>query len=238
MEEQQKKFKSILTNPEITLEYIYSGDLSFDSIRDNPILKPISEVNKNYCDLHITATKAILEFEDEYKKIQELEIINPRYTNTVLMATIKNIITSLKTVVHSQDLCDIGMKSVINEMIGISGSKYKLMDDDSERIAKIKADMRKEMEKEYKERFENQPKQIPAETGHNVGASPTPRTDAASVDNFRSGKETPMPVQNETEEDIIIADLKKIAGEGESEKKEVIPDKPKKVYSTLLEREI
>lgn len=218
MEELQKKFKSILTNPEITLEYIYNGDLTFDAIRDNPILKPISEINKNYCDLHITATKSILEFEDEYKKIQELEIINPRYTNTVLMATIKNIITSLKIVVHSQDLCDIGMKSVINEMIGISGSKYKLMDDDSERIAKIRTDMRKEMEKEYKEKFEK-----PIE---NISEVP------------KRSKEEEQEIERDGEYEQTISDLKKIAGEGEPEKKEVIPDKPKKVYSTLLEREI
>lgn len=240
MEEAQKKFKSILTSPEIVLEYITEKPLNFDAIRDNPILKPVSEINKNYCDLHLTATKAILEYEEEYKKIQEMEVINPRYTNTVLMATIKNMITLMKTIVHSQDLQNISMRSAINEMIDISDSKYKFMNDEKERIEKITMQVRKDLEKEYKSKIENQPKQIQVETGHNVGASPTPMTDVASVDNFGSGKVTPVPIQNEDDEEYekTLSDLKKIAGEGEPEKKEVIPDKPKKVYSTLLEREI
>lgn len=39
----------------------------------------------------------------------------------------------------------------------------------------------------------NQPKRRLAETGHNVGASPTPKSDTASVGNFGSGRVTPMP---------------------------------------------
>lgn len=230
--ETENKYKSILMNPEIKLDYIYERLLDFDSIKDNPILKPISEINKSYCDRHIVITKGVLEFEEEYKRLQEMESINPRYTNTVLMALIKNMINIIKTIIYNQDLCDSSMKSAINEMIDISESKFKLIDNEKERMEKLRVQVRKEVEDEYKNqslqetKLESSPNKIVSDSR------------PGEVYNQSNQIPTPVPVQNETEEDIIITDLKKIAGEGEPEKKEVIQNKPKKVYSSLLEREI
>jgi hypothetical protein len=211
MAEEQKKYKSILVNPEITMEYIYDNPLNFDDIRNNPILKPISEINKSYCDLHLTSTKGILEYEDEYKKLQELESINPRYTNTVLMASIKNITNIIKTIIYSQDLQIVSMKNAINEMIEISNDKYKYINDEKERIEKIREEMRKEFENEYKDKI--------------------------VITKISEKKVTDEEIKNIEDDEFnkTFSELKKIAGEEEPEIKEVVP---KKIYSSLLEREI
>jgi len=223
---EETKHKSILINPEIKLEYIYNEkNLDFDSIKNNPILKPISEINKNCCDLNLTSIKGVLEFEEEYKKLQELELINPRYTTTVLMTTINKIVNIIKTIIHSQDLQIISMKKTINEMVCINDDKYKLIDNEKEKIEKIREDLRKEFEEEHsqqkKETLSRGQSDVRQEAIVTSSDNPIGKTSAG------------------TEFEETMSDLKDIVGEEEKpkveEKKEVMP---KKTYSSLLEREI
>ncbi len=207
---EEKKFKSILADPEVTLEHILDPKkLDFDSLKKNPILKPISEINETFSNLHLTIIKAVLEYEEEYKKLQELEEINPRYTNTVLMVTIKNMVTIIKTIIHSQDLQINNMKKAMSEMIDINSSKFKLILDTEE---EMRMRLKKEMEEKYKGNVES---------------------NALVV-----AKERP-PIES-IENEKIISDLKKIVGEEEPEEKsEEEAEEKKEVkskYSSLLER--
>jgi len=222
---EEKKFKSILAEPEVTLEYVYDQNkLDFDSLKKNPILKPISEINETYSNLHLTIIKAVLEYEEEYKKLQELEGINPRYTNTILMVTIKNMVTIIKTIIHSQDLQINNMRRAISEMIDINGSKFKLILDTEE---EMKARLRKEMDEEHsqqkKETLSRGQSDVQQEASVTSSDNPIGKTSAG------------------TEFEETMSGLKKIVGgeeinekseEGVEEKKEV----KSKIYSSLLER--
>ncbi len=121
---------------EIELESLYSGNLDLKTTTENPILTPIAEANNTFTNLSLIRNKALLDYEEIYRKIQEMVEENPRYSETMIVTTIFNLIIQFKQIVHSQDLQIETMKKTIQEMIKIVNLRYDLLGEEEEPIVK------------------------------------------------------------------------------------------------------
>ena len=126
------------------IESIYNKkELSFSNIKKNPILKPILEINKSFVNLELIINKALHDYEKDEKEINEMIKINPTYSETMIMARVQNLKSSITQIIHSQDLQKENMKKAINEMIEIVGEEYGLLEETSEDIGESEMDVEK-----------------------------------------------------------------------------------------------
>jgi len=109
------------------IEPIYEGDLSFESIMKNPILKPLAELNKIYVNFELIIIKALQEYEEEKKIIDGMIEKVPKYSETIFVGRIQNMIREMKTLIHAHDVQKESMKKAIYEMININQDNYRLI---------------------------------------------------------------------------------------------------------------
>lgn len=149
---------------EEAIESIYEEKkLSFDEIKKNPILKPISEINKSFINFELIIRRAMLEYEKTKKEINQMIELQPKYSETMVMGKIQNILTHIPQIIHSQQIQKENMKDAINEMIKIVKVSYGVLDEEKEmkieskennQIEDIKIiNTEKEKEVEIKEKF-------------------------------------------------------------------------------------
>jgi len=149
---------------EEAIESIYEEKkLSFDEIKKNPILKPISEINKSFINFELIIRRAMLEYEKTKKEINQMIELQPKYSETMVMGKIQNILTYIPQIIHSQQIQKENMKDAINEMIKIVKVSYGVLDEEKEmkieskennQIEDIKIiNTEKEKEVEIKEKF-------------------------------------------------------------------------------------
>lgn len=128
------------------IDSIYEGLLDFESIKKNPILKPVSEINKTYINFELIINRALWEYQQDEEKINAMIEENPIYSETQLMAKVQSMKNSVKQIIHSQDLQKENMKNAINDMITIVGKEYGPIDDE-ENLSKNNAKSNIEMKK-------------------------------------------------------------------------------------------
>jgi hypothetical protein len=109
------------------IEPIYPGDLDFKSIMENPILKPLAELNRTYVNFELIIHKALNEYEEEKKMVDDMVAKVPKYSETIFVGRIQNMIREMKTLIHAQDVQKEAMKRAIAEMIDISRDNYRLI---------------------------------------------------------------------------------------------------------------
>ncbi len=105
---------------------IYEGELDFNTIKDNPILKPIAEINETFVNLELVINKALIDYQEIEDEINKMVEENPVYSETMLMAKIQSLKVNVKQIIHSQDLQKANMKVKINDMIKIAEEEYDL----------------------------------------------------------------------------------------------------------------
>lgn len=126
MEEQEQELTKIIP--------IYTGDLDFNTIKENPILKPIAEINETFINLELMINKAFIEYQEIEEAINEMIKENSVYSETILMSKIQLLKNNVKQIIYSQDLQKTNMKSKINEMIKIVEEEYDVRRDEEEII--------------------------------------------------------------------------------------------------------
>jgi len=111
---------------------VYSeSKLDFDTIKKNPILKPIAELNNSYINFELLINRALWEFGEDKEAIDSMIEANPKYSETILLGKIQSILGHIKQIIHSQDIQKQNMKNAINEMIKIVGENYGLLEDET-----------------------------------------------------------------------------------------------------------
>lgn len=108
------------------IKKIYDGDLDFNTIKDNPILKPIAEINETFINLELMINKALAEYEELQEEINKMVEDNPVYSETMLMSKVQNFKVLVKQIIFSQDLQKTNMIDKINEMVGIVDEEYDI----------------------------------------------------------------------------------------------------------------
>ncbi len=148
------------------IEPIYNGNLDSETIKKKPILKPIAEMNNSYMNFELLINRALYEYAQDKKAIDEMIKINPKYSETIILSKIQSIIGYVKQIIYSQNLEKENMKNTINEMIKISEQDYGLLEEESEEEPKIikkeeedKEDKDSEEESEDKKK-EDKPKEF------------------------------------------------------------------------------
>lgn len=191
---------------------IYDGDLDFRAIKDNPILKPIAEINETFINLELVINKALIEYQELENEINKMTELNPVYSETMLMSKIQALKNNVKQIIHSQDLQKANMKTKINEMIRIAEEEYEVRGEEEMILEEkpIKKVGRPKKIEEPEEKEDN------IEDLRNLG-----------LIKEKKGKDY----------DDTFEKLKKMTGEGET-KKEEEPSEEKEVYSDLVERKI
>jgi len=104
---------------------IYEGDLDFNTIKSNPVLKPIAEINETFVNLELMINKSLIEYQEIEELINKMIEDNPVYSETILMSKIESLKNNVKQIIHSQDLQKTNMKTKINEMIRIVEEEYE-----------------------------------------------------------------------------------------------------------------
>lgn len=202
-------------------ESIYDGKLNFDEIIKNPILKPISEINKSYENLELSINRALYEFQEKYTKIKNLLDENPKYGETMFVTIIFSMIEYIKQIVHSQDLQKQNMKDAINEMIDIVGEKYMQTNEDEEN-EDIEVKPQQEILRPLKEK-QPQPINIPKDIPINI------------------------PLKENKEDILTMNKLSEIAGDTENQPQNNLPREDttkeakgneKVYYSDLVDKKI
>lgn len=139
------------------IESIYDKkELSFSDVKKNPILKPILEINKSFVNLELVINKALYDYEKDEREINEMIKINPTYSETMIMARVQNLKSSITQIVHSQDLQKENMKRAINEMIKIVSEEYGLLEEVSKNTKELESKMNVKEKHELKKTIGNQ----------------------------------------------------------------------------------
>lgn len=175
------------------LDEIYSDVIDLDAIRKDPILKPLLEIKENYKSLGMVVGNNLIQYQDSIKKIDQLEKLNPKYSETIIMSELKNLIRSMNMIIQSQDLQRVSLKNAMKFMIEISGDQYILNEENEYKKLKDK------IEKEYMKTFNQE-----SSASNNI-----PLADKEDIKNEDPKKDTPIEYRLEKAQDkpsILIQD--------------------------------
>lgn len=123
--------KEISTNKKEDIDPIYSGDLSYNIVKNNPVLRPVSVMNNSHENFELIIRNALFDFEKDKEKINEIVNSNPTYSQTILVSKLNDILRVVKTLVHSLDCQKENMKEALIEMIKIVEEEYAPLSEDA-----------------------------------------------------------------------------------------------------------
>jgi len=140
------------------IEGIYDKkELDFNNIKNNPVLKPISEINNSYINFELLINRALWDYESDKKQIDDMIVLNPKYSETIILSKFQSILSYIKQIIHAQDLQKENMKNAIEEMVRIVKQEYALLQEEEEGFPRetIKTKEKKQ-EEEIKDINENE----------------------------------------------------------------------------------
>lgn len=106
--------------------------LDFKSIKENPVLKPIANINNTYENLEVIINRALWDYTNDKKQIDDMIQVNPKYSETIILSKFQNILSHVKQIIHAQDIQKDNMKDAINEMIKIVEEEYGLLNEEEQ----------------------------------------------------------------------------------------------------------
>jgi len=113
------------------IEPIYNEEkLDFETIKKNPILKPVAEMNNSYINFELLINRALWEYGQDKEAIDKMIEANPKYSETIILGKIQSILSHVKQIIHSQDIQKENMKKTINEIIKIVKENYGLLEEE------------------------------------------------------------------------------------------------------------
>lgn len=102
------------------LEGIYEGEIKMDDIVQNPILKPIADINSQHKNFNRMIQKELFEFDAEKQELDGMIEINPIYSETKILNRFQSMLNHVKQIIHLEDLQISNLVKAVNEMIQIS----------------------------------------------------------------------------------------------------------------------
>lgn len=107
------------------VEGIYeSKDLTFEKVQQKPILKPISDINNTFINLELLINKALYDYKDDKEQIDKMIEMNPTYSETMILTKFQSLLTTIKQIIHAQNLQKENLVSAIKELIRINNKEY------------------------------------------------------------------------------------------------------------------
>ncbi len=110
---------------EIKADKLYDGELTYDEIKNNPILHPIFEVYTIYESMGQFVQRSVAEYDRIKLDIQERIKENTTYSQTMLVAKLSELITHSTNVIFSQDVQRRNIKQAMNEMVKLVKQYYE-----------------------------------------------------------------------------------------------------------------
>lgn len=133
------------------VDQIYSNEqLDFEHIKKNPVLKPISDINKSFVNFELLIRRAMWEYEKDKGTIDNMIESNPKYSETMIVSKIQSMLSYVKQIIHSQNIQKENMKSTIKEMIKIVKNDYVLLEEESEENIPIEKKPEEKVEEKEK----------------------------------------------------------------------------------------
>lgn len=126
------------------IEPLYNEKLDFNTIKNNPVLKPLSEINNGYINMELIINRALWEFQENKIQIDGMIEANPKYSETIILSKFQNILGYVKQIIQAQDIQKENMKRAINEMIKIVEQEYGVLEEEP-------VSTKKNIHKEFKE---------------------------------------------------------------------------------------
>lgn len=123
---EEDTFKERDTSKLVSEPLYPENKLTFDGIKTNPILKPIAIINNSFMNFELLINRAMWEYEQDKKAIDDMIALNPKYSETIIFSKIQSLLGHIKMIIHSQDIQKDNMKSTIQEMIQINDEEYIL----------------------------------------------------------------------------------------------------------------
>lgn len=112
------------------IEPLYAEKLDFAAIKNNPVLKPLSEINNGYINMELLINRALWEYQENKLQIDAMIQENPKYSETIILSKFQNILNYIKQIIQAQDIQKENMKRAINEMIKIVGEEYGILEEE------------------------------------------------------------------------------------------------------------
>ncbi len=114
-----------------SIEQIYDEEkLDFENIKNNPVLKPIADINKSFVNFELLIKRAMWEYGQAKESIDGMIELNATYSETIIMSKIQLMLGHIKQIIHSQNIQKENMKDTINEMVRIVQKDYELLEKD------------------------------------------------------------------------------------------------------------
>lgn len=119
------------------IEPIYNEkNLDFETIKNNPVLKPLSEINNGYVNMELLINRALWEYQENKTQIDEMIESNPKYSETIILSKFQNVLNYVKQIIQAQDIQKENMKRAINEMIKIVEKEYGVLSEEEPTLKK------------------------------------------------------------------------------------------------------
>lgn len=139
------------------VEPLYNqSNLDFNNIKNNPVLKPLSEINNGYVNMELLINRALWEYQENKIQIDAMIESNPKYSETIILSKFQSILGFVKQIIQAQDIQKENMKRAINEMIKIVSTEYGVLEEEEIPQKKPSRKEPKEIEKEVVEEKEIQ----------------------------------------------------------------------------------
>lgn len=105
---------------EVEVEPLYTGDLTLESIQENPVLKPILEVNKRFMETQKLLNNFIWLWEKDKETINTYLEEEPIYSQMMLVGKVQSYINNVTHTKFLQDSQQELLKKAMQDMIEIS----------------------------------------------------------------------------------------------------------------------
>lgn len=111
-------------------------DLSFDSIMQNPVLKPLAEINRTILDLEEMNNKRLTDADRDFKWCDAISQEIPRYSESIFISRLWRLHSITGDIVKTQDIEIKTLKRAINEMLEIIRKYYGVIAEEEKKTVK------------------------------------------------------------------------------------------------------
>lgn len=111
---------------DIKIKALINTPYTYDNIVRNPVLKPISETDKNLVDIEEMIIKDLIDANKDKAYINSVIADTPYYQDSPFIARLIKLVQSTQNIIKMQDLRDRNLKRCIQEMYEILELKYAI----------------------------------------------------------------------------------------------------------------
>lgn len=119
---------------EIQIKPLISDPYTYENIINNPIIKPISETDRNLWDIEEMLRKLLIDANNDKKFINQILIDAPEYGETVFVSRLIKLVQGTQNIIKLQDLKERNYKRCIVEMMEILKSNYGVRIDEKKSV--------------------------------------------------------------------------------------------------------